>query len=170
MTLYYRNFENSSITCIISYINFRLVFMNKIPLFLIFISVISFGYSQDRNFEIKWDNSKVFSTGDNQIELPFFQKNNFNYSSESGLKFTDSWKSSENIDPDRVELTNLVTQNISTSDLKDLKLRLIPTAPKLKLYNSKTRDNAILTVEVNPIFIQNGILKKIISFNISYNA
>ena len=170
MTLYYRNFENSSITYIISYINFRLVFMNKIPLFLIFISVISFGYSQDINFEINCDNSKLFSTGDNQIELPFFQKNNFNYSSESGLKFTDSWKSSENIDPDRVELTNLVTQNISTSDLKDLKLRLIPTAPKLKLYNSKTRDNTILTVELNPIFIQNGILKKIISFNISYNA
>ena len=58
---------------------------------------------------------------------------------------------------------------MSLSELKDLKLSSIPEGLQFKVSNSKNRCELINTIEISALFKDNGVLKKVKRFTVTYN-
>ncbi len=144
--------------------------MRKISLFLVLLIFLTHSHSQTQRFEINWENSKLLKTEISQIELPYFEEKNFNFSYDKGLTFTAQWDQKNVGNPKNVTLEDIVTVPISKSELKDLKLSWIPNGLELNNYSSKARGKRINTVELSPIFLEDGRLKKVISFSLSMQS
>ena len=87
--------------------------------------------AQQRQFDIKWSEPKVLETELSKIELPSFEDTHFSYNDEVGLRYFSQWESNQPIDELNVQLTNVLYENISQSDLKQLRQELIPNDQKL---------------------------------------
>ena len=129
---------------------------------------IYFGTAQTQSFDINWAGSTTLSTPNSSIELPSFDSKNFNFSHGNGIIFSAQWKVSGRIDERSAQLETLETIEISKKDLKQLPVSSIPNTPSLKITNAVYRDHSKGQVEISPIFYENGILKKIIRFSVSY--
>ena len=126
-------------------------------------------HAQSQRFELNWGASKVFYTAKTKIELPHFTGKNYNYSNENGITYTAQWEAGFEINTKNTAITALETEVMSRSELKDLKLSSIPDKFQLNVYNSKNRGALINTVEISAIFKENGVIKKVNRFTISYN-
>ena len=145
----------------------RFDFMKKVSIFLFSLLFFALSNSQEDNFKITWNGSKKFKTSSLEIELPHFQEENFNFSTSKGLRYTALLNNISFKNAEQISIINIQSQNISKSELKDLKLSLIPSEIKYTIDESIVRDKKYITVELYPIFYQNGTLKKILSFNLS---
>ena len=144
--------------------------MKKISLFLTLWCILTLSHSQTEHFEIEWNSSKVFYYGSNKIELPHFKAKNFNFSFEKGITFIAQLDDKKPVNLKSVKITNLITTVIRKSDLKDLKLSWIANDVELRTFNSNARGSASNTIEINPIYNDNGVIKKIVSFTLSYSS
>jgi len=127
-----------------------------------------FGSAQTQIFDITWDESTILSTNNSSIELPSFDSKNYNFSHKNGITFSAQWNINGRIDERSAELKSIESIEISKKDLKQLPLSTIPNIPSLKVINANYRDHSKGHVEISPIFYENGILKKIIRFSVSY--
>ena len=144
--------------------------MKKISFFLTLWCIVTLSHSQVQRFEIGWNGTKVFSTGSKQIELPHFKAKNFNFSFEKGITFIAQLDSKISLNLKSVKIKNINTIIVSESDLKDLKLSWIPIDIGLRTFNSNARGKTYNTIEINPIYNDNGILKKVVNFTLSYSS
>ena len=64
----------------------------KKNIFLFTLFICFSVYSQSNNFVIDWNGTKILSTESSRVEVPFFNKENFNYSVSDGLVFFSQWK------------------------------------------------------------------------------
>ena len=126
-------------------------------------------YSQQKQFTINWQGSKVLSTSNFSIEVPYFNKTNFNYNPDSGLQFIEQWESSKIVNENSITVTNINYSNISISELKDLNLKTIPSELKYNLKNSNARGKNYLYLELCPIIKDGNSYKKVTSFSLKYN-
>ena len=143
--------------------------MKKIRYFIFFL-ITFYGAAQQHSFTIEWNGSKVLSTSNSSIELPHFNSTNFNFSHEEGVSFVGQWKMNSLLNENSAELTNLVFENISVSDLKELNIRTIPSKITYTVSNSISRNQKYGFVKVIPIINDNGIYKRIKSFTVKYNS
>ena len=128
-----------------------------------------FSFTQQKNFKISWKGNKVLETTYSKIEIPSFDKNHFSYDSDNGLIFFSEWKETGIINSENATITDIVYEQISKSDLKDLNLETIPTSPKFNLTNTNARGNKSVYFEISPIVKENNSFKKITSFVLNYN-
>ncbi len=124
--------------------------------------------AQNQQFEINWEGSKVFSSGISNIELPYFDAKHYNYSEENGITFTAQWNAGFEINPKNVTILSIESETIPLSDLKNLKLSSIPQTFQYKVYNTKSRGKASNTIVANALFKENGVVRKVKRFTISY--
>lgn len=129
-----------------------------------------FGTTQTQSFDINWGESITLSTNNSAIELPSFDSKNFNFSHKNGLTFSAQWNISGRLDERSAELKSIESVEISKTDLKQLPLATIPNKPSLRVTNAVYRNSSKGQLEISPIFFENGILKKIIRFSISYQT
>ncbi|MGJ8549668.1 type IX secretion system sortase PorU [Winogradskyella wichelsiae] len=128
-------------------------------------------FSQQKQFSISWGENKILETGFSTIEVPAFDENHFSYNDNHGLKFYAQWKSNGGqIDESSVVVTNITYQNISSSELKGLNIKLIPTSPEYKLYNVNARGVLSHYFEITPIIKAGGGYKKMTSFTVAYSS
>ena len=92
--------------------------MKKIIFTLAFL-IFSFSYSQQKSFKIEWSGIQTLSTSSSSIEIPSFNKENFNYSYENGLKFIAQWELNGLIDEESIVITNISYASISLNELKE---------------------------------------------------
>lgn len=144
--------------------------MRKILFLLFFWGILTIGHSQTQRFDINWEKSKVFSTVNNQIELPNFDAKNYDFSFDKGLIYRAILSVNQKIDTKNTSLSNLATEIVSKSDLKDLKLHMIPQGLQFKAFSSNAREEIVNTIELSPIFRENGLVKKVLSFSVNYNG
>ncbi|WP_460219807.1 type IX secretion system sortase PorU [Psychroserpens sp. MEBiC05023] len=136
---------------------------------LVPLIIISFlGYSQEKRFNISWTEPTVLETESSTIEIPSFDRKHFNFSREQGIVFYAQWESSSLVDENSVELSQVVYQNISANDLKDLPLSTIQSEPEARLRNAIDRDKIYTYLEISPIINDRGVYKKITAFTINY--
>ena len=147
----------------------RFLTMKRLLLFIA-LCCFYFGTTQTQSFDIKWNESTTFSTSDSSIEIPSFGSENYNFSHENGLIFTAQWNLNGNLDERSAELKSIESIEISKIDLKQLPISTIPNTPLLKVSNAVYRNRSEGHLEISPIFYENGILKKIIRFTISYRV
>ena len=140
----------------------------KIKLFFLFFLSVFLGISQQKHFEIVWQGTTTMKTSISKIEVPFFNSDHFNYDDIKGLTFFAQWEESTLIDEKSVQLTNVSYQNISKTELKGLSIENLPISPKVILRNIRNRNKRSVYFEVSPIINDNGVIKKITSFDITY--
>ena len=104
------------------------------------------------------------------VEVPSFDQDHMSFSSDSGLLYFTEWKSNGPIDEASAVLDNVVYTTITSSELKDLPLNLIPRSAKLTLRNVIARNERSTYLDITPIINENGIFKKITSFTVRYNT
>ena len=133
--------------------------------------IATFGFGQQKQFNINWNGYKVLETAYSKIEVPAFDVDHFNYSEDSGLTFFAQWESNGSlIDENSIQLTNVAYETITSSELKDLNLQNIPNVPKYSINNTNARDTRGYYFQVSPIIKDRGIYKKITSFTIIYST
>ncbi len=130
-----------------------------------------FCFSQQKKFTIDWTGEKVLETDYGKLIVPGFDAKHFNFDDEKGLTFYAQWENNGNrADENSVTLANISYETISTSELKDLNPKLIPSAIKYKLSNANARDKSSYYLEVSPIIKDRGTYKKVKSFTVNYNT
>mgnify|MGYP003329170623 CR=1 FL=1 len=134
--------------------------MKNISLWLITFFGVFLCNAQSQRFELNWSTSKVFSTGNTQIELPYFDAKNYNFSHENGITYTAQWKAGFEINTKKASITALETEAIPLSELKDLKLSSIPEGLQFEVFNSKNQGKLTNTVEISAVFKDNGKIDK----------
>lgn len=141
--------------------------MKKYLLFPLFI-ISSFAFSQQKQFNINWEDAIILETETSRIEIPSFEKKHFSFLRDKGIKFYAQWEASSYINENSIELSQIVYQTISTSELKGLPLSTIPETPKAILRNAIDRDNIQAYLEISPIINDRGVYKKITAFTVNY--
>jgi len=142
----------------------------KKKLLLLLFSVTLFTYSQQKQFDIKWEGNKVLSTESFKLTIPSFNEANFSYSLSEGLQFVSQWKISQAIDKSSVSVSNVQYAPINQSDLKDLNINSIPNELTYSLKTSIARNTYYAYLVLSPIVKTNqGGFKKVTSFSVSYS-
>ena len=165
--IYYCSFEISFYLSILMTKTLRFFTMKRLLPFIAFC-YFYFGTAQTQNFDINWDGVTTLSTSDSSIELPSFDSKNYNFSLKKGLTFSAQWNLNGLLDERSAELESVESIEISKVDLKQLPISTIPNAPLLKVTNAVYRDSSKGHVEISPIYYENGVLKKMTRFSISY--
>ena len=143
-------------------------FCMKINFLVVFFFCSFLGMSQTKSFVINWKKTSEISTNNTSIEIPTFSAEHFNYSSTNGITYANQWDSKGSVNEKSVVITSMQTEQLSIADLKTLSQKLIPNNPQLKVTNTTARNSSNTYIEISPIFNENGILKKVLSFTISY--
>ena len=143
--------------------------MKKI-IFLLFTCLTTLTFSQTKSFQINWKGVKTLSLETSDFQVPQFNKENFNFSSEKGLLFFAQWKSNSHIDEASVLLDEVNYTSISRAELGDVDPKTIPVKPIYVLKNSISRDKHWLHLEMSPVIQEKGVFKKITSFKIKYSS
>jgi len=141
----------------------------KKKLFFLFLLTGVLGFSQQKRFEINWEGSKTLITSISKIEVPSFNSEHFNYDEVKGITFFSQWDVNTSLDENSVQLTDINYQIMSRSELKGLSIDILPNTPKIKLYNAKDRNKNSAYLEVTPIINNNGVIKKMTSFTVTYS-
>ena len=143
--------------------------MKKIIFSLVFLTSI-FSYSQQKSFKIEWNGTNTFATSSSSIDIPSFNKENYSYNREDGLKFVAQWALNGLINEKSINITNISFASISLSELMDIDLKTIPNVVKVKLNNSIARGKNAAFLEITPIVKDNGTYKKVTAFTVTYNS
>lgn len=141
--------------------------MKKIYFVILFFS-LSIGFAQQKQFNIKWQETKVLKAESANIEVPAFDDKHFSFDFNDGLKYFNQWETIELIDENTAQLNNISYEVISSSDLKGLKPSLIPTDHKFYIKNAIARNKQYIYLELSPIINDNGIYKRVKSFSVSF--
>ena len=144
------------------------MYMKNISWWLMTFFWVMLCNAQNQQFEINWKGSKVFSSGVSTLELPHFDARYYNYSEENGITFTTQWNAGFEINPKNVTILSIESETIALSDLKNLKLSSIPESFQYKVYNAKSRGKTSNNVEASALFKDDGVIKKVKRFTISY--
>ena len=143
--------------------------MKKI-LFGITVLLCTIAYSQQKKFNLTWNDAKTLNTGSHSITVPNFSpKENFNFNLKTGINFVSQWDTNSSIKEGSVRLTNVKYAPVSKSDLKDLDLKTIPSSITYNLKNTQARENKYVLLIVSAIVkAGNNSYKKVTSFTVDY--
>ncbi|SHH24929.1 type IX secretion system sortase PorU [Winogradskyella jejuensis] len=134
---------------------------------LLFICFFSF--AQQKQFTINWNGDKNLEAGYAKVVVPSFDENHFSYNVESGLTYYSEWKESGLVNETSVNLSNVVYNPISRSELKDLELTTIKSNLDYKLVNTEARGKHSVYFQFNPIVKEGNSYKKVMSFTLNYS-
>ena len=128
-----------------------------------------FSFSQQKQFNISWKGHRVLETAYSKIEIPTFNKNHFSYDAKNGLRFFSEWKESGLVNESSASISNIVYEQISKTELRDLDLKTITSSPNFKLVNTNARGKKSVYIEISPIVKDNNSFKKIKSFTVNFS-
>ena len=137
--------------------------------FIVFFFIISITFSQQKKFNIEWTSPIELSTEVSSIEVPHFNKDNFYFGYDRGLKFIAQWPESQFVGKNSISITNVSYSPISKSELKGLDIATIPNQLVYSLNNATARDVNYAALELSPIINNNGQFQKITSFTVNYS-
>ncbi len=141
----------------------------KIQLFITFCFFCLFGFSQQKQFQITWDGTKILATSSTRMEVPSFDKDHFSFTEDSGMRFYAQWSVSSPVNKRSLVLNNVSYANISEVELKDIPRSAIPSSPNAILRNAIDRGEKFAYLELSPIIKDNGVYKKITAFTVDFS-
>ncbi|MFZ0597448.1 MAG: type IX secretion system sortase PorU, partial [Flavobacterium sp.] len=142
--------------------------MKQVIIFYLFLtSFISFS-QVNRDFTIDWQNKKEMSFGTSKIKIPYFSGSGFRYDTTKKsitllLNLNESGFSNNN----SIQITNVIYESVSISELGDLLLENIPEKPNETLKTTTSRDKRQFFLYLSPIIKEGNSFKRIRSFSYS---
>lgn len=143
--------------------------MKKTLTFLISLLFIS-AYAQNKHFDLTWSTTpKEFSKESTTVQLPTFNKEYFVSNDDGTISFIAQWDDSRFVNSRSLQLDNVVYETISNESLGAIDKTKLPTSIQAKIVNASARDNNAHLLIVSPLIRENGTVKKVVSFDVSYN-
>ncbi len=87
---------------------------------------------------------------------------------EDELSFHYQWQDSRVADANSVEISNIKYGNLSSEERKKVNISLVPGEIQYSLKSSRARNRVYNAVEISPVVRNNGQLRKIESFTVTY--
>jgi len=141
-----------------------------LSVYLILTFTISFA-QQKGDLTINWTPISAIPYGDYKITLPQFNPENFEFKSAAGqLIFVKKIPQSSTINENSLQITNIVYESISISELGELKTSVIPSAINATVRNLTARDKKTALLSFSPIIKDAGGFKKVKSLTYSFNT
>ena len=142
--------------------------MKQTILLYLFLAPFFVFSQKNGSLTIDWQNKKEMSFGDFKTTIPSFAGNNFRYDLTKktiSLLFKPNYSDySGNND---VQITNIVYEPVSVTDLGDLALTNIPKQPNATLLIATSRDEKQGFISLSPIISEGNGFKRIKSFSYS---
>lgn len=139
----------------------------KILAFLVLIPFISFAQLKG-DITIEWLEKTEMSFGDFKINVPQFTGNCYNFNfGQKNLYYTLILSESNTLEGKSVQITNVVYEPLTSSQLGDLNLSSIPNSPSAGLKTTQSRDLKQNFLNVSPIIKDELGFKRIKSFSYS---
>ena len=143
--------------------------MKKKLTFLIGILFIS-AQAQNKHFDLVWNDTPTqFSTEDSSIKLPTFTKEYFVYNDDATISFVAQWNDDRSVNKNSIRIENVAYGTLSNENLGGIDKRKLPTTIKSEILNSSARGKNAHVLVVSPLINENGVVKKVLSFDVSYN-
>ena len=140
-------------------------------LFLLFIFIAAGVVAQssvNKRVELKWaQESTVVTSKNTSVNVPFIQGQGLD-SNQLPL-FFKSWDIQKGQGVKNYSISNIQYKIISSADFADLSINLIPKKISSSLRVSNARNESFLILEISPLVNENGVVRKVISFEISYS-
>jgi hypothetical protein len=145
--------------------------MKKILLvYLTLIPFVSFAQIKG-DIAIEWLEKKEMSFGDFKINVPQFVGNSYNYEpSKRTIFYILNLTESSSFDGNAVQITNLVYESLTTSQLGDLDPANIPKTPSATLKINESRGIKQIFLVLSPIVKDEFGFKRIKSFSYSISG
>lgn len=134
------------------------------------IPLISFAQAKG-DIAIEWLEKKEMYYGDYKINAPVFAGKNYNYDTvNNSVFYILNLTESSSFDGNSVQITNVIYESVSVSQLGDLALENIPKTPSANLKTTISRDTKQLFLVLSPILKDELGYKRIKSFSYSVNV
>ncbi|SHG25510.1 Peptidase family C25 [Flavobacterium fluvii] len=142
----------------------------KFLVYLVLIPFVSFAQIKG-DITIEWLEKQEMSFGDVKINIPQFTGNCYNYNaSKKALFYTLNLSESNSFNENPIQITNVIYESISPSQLGDLDPTNIPKTPSPSLKSTQSRDLKQTFLTLSPIVKDELGFKRIKSFSYSING
>ncbi|MEM1001442.1 MAG: peptidase C25, partial [Bacteroidota bacterium] len=134
---------------------------------LFFLGLISFAQKQE--FNIIWEGSKDLETEYEKFKIP--NSSNFfsSYTHQDGFFLYQEWDTnSPNLSS--AQIINPRFEAISATELYGLNKQKIKSEVDLEYSITSSRDKKKAFFKLNPIIKENGVFKRLVAFELSYNS
>ncbi|MEE9349971.1 MAG: type IX secretion system sortase PorU [Flavobacteriaceae bacterium] len=138
-----------------------------IPLSIIFMLHFSNAQQKKESFTLKWQNKSEISINNNKtLVIPLLE----NKAIDENLLpyYSKRWKISNNSTISSYTITNVIYKTISKNNYPALSQTAFPTKLQSSLFITNEREQAYIFFNLTPLIYNNGVLKKIISFDLKY--
>ena len=136
----------------------------KIILFLLF-SIACFS-QQKGDAKLDWIEKSEISFNSYSCTVPHFKSENFNFNnSNKSILFALNLPQNAPIDESSLQITNIVFETISQSQLGDLNLKAIPNSINATIKQTIARDKVFAFLSLSPIIKDANGYKKVLSFS-----
>ena len=135
--------------------------------FLFFLLFYVACFSQQKgDVKLDWIEKSEISFNSYKFIVPQFKLENLTFESSSkSLFYTLNLPQTVEIDENSLQITNVIYENISQSQLGDLNINAIPNTINAKLKTTIARDKIYAFIILSPIIKDNSGFKKILSFS-----
>ncbi|WP_281235427.1 type IX secretion system sortase PorU [Flavobacterium gelatinilyticum] len=138
-----------------------------ILIFLLLIPTLSFSQSNG-SLTIDWQTKKETNYGEIKITIPYFSGGSFSLDpAKKSITFIQNLNISNVPDGSLVQLSSIIYESVSRTDLGDLAVENIPEKPNETLLITNSRDIKRVFLSLSPIIREGNSFKRIRSF--SYN-
>ena len=141
-------------------------------LFLI-ISLNNFAQKSSKNFNIVWESNDEFAaiSTNNDTDLTNYPVVKSGSTDNNFLPiFSKSWKMPSNLKVQSYKIENIVYKNISKKIFHKQSQRNFPAKLESNFTIKNAKNQAFAILDLTPLVIINGQLKKIISFKLTYST
>jgi hypothetical protein len=136
----------------------------KLILLMLF-SVACFG-QQKGDVILTWIDKSEISFGTYKVNVPQFKSENFSFNgSNNSIHYSLNLPQSSEIDENSLQITNVVFETISQSQLGDLNIKSIPNAINARIKTTIARDKIFAFLSLSPIIKDAEGFKKLLSFS-----
>ncbi|MDX6190738.1 type IX secretion system sortase PorU [Flavobacterium sp. Fl-318] len=138
-------------------------------LYLLLLSFASFSQTNG-SFTLDWKSKKETGIGDNKIVIPFFSGAAFRFdTTKKNITLLLGLGESNYSNTNSLQVTNVVYEPISISELGDLTLENIPAKLNETLEIASARDKKQAFIALYPIIKEGNSFKRVRSFSYSIN-
>ena len=136
-------------------------------IFFLFISIAAFS-QQKGNITLLWSEKSELSYGPFKYYIPQIKSENFSFdNSKRAVFYSLNLPQTGIIDENSLQITNVIYDDISITELGDLNSKNIPNSINASLKSTISRDKTFAFISISPIIKNEDGFKKVISF--SYN-
>ncbi len=136
--------------------------MKKAILLFLILSNLSL-IAQSKRIVLDWGET---TSVQKQQNVAIFSTLNFN---AEGNSYTEQWEDNGFANPASVRLTNIQYETIATGSVADIDPAFIPKEVKYSISTNNAREKVFTHLTFTPIIRQNGVYRKVLSFDVSYS-